>query len=86
MDQASILSALGYTVIEVWPTTIEDSSALDEWFNRNIMTLFGTSSQGIGSGFGGDTVWADFIELQLWLDISRLQDDILYALKNRWMV
>lgn len=49
-DQALILRDMGYTVLELWPETIEDPAALDLWIERHIMTLYGTSSQGLGTG------------------------------------
>jgi hypothetical protein len=81
-DQKSILESLGYTVLEVWPATLESGQAIDEWFNANIMTLFGTSSMGIGAGYGGDETWATFITLALWMQIERLLDRILFKLKG----
>jgi hypothetical protein len=81
-DQAAILSSMGYTVLEIWPTTIEDPRALDEWFNFNVMTLWGTSSQGIGSGFGGDQTWATYMALMLWIEIERMVDRMLEYVKG----
>ncbi len=75
-DQYMILASLGYTVLEVWPTTIEDPRALDEWFNFNVMTLWGTNSQGLGAGPGGDITWAHLIDFNLWVEIESKLDDI----------
>jgi hypothetical protein len=81
-DQAAILSSLGYTVLEIWPTTLEDPHSLDDWMNRNVMTLWGTSSMGIGAGFGGDLTWVGFIALQLWQKIEALVDQCLVIVKG----
>lgn len=46
-DQKTVLESMGYTVLDIWPEIIEDVSALDDWIDRNIKTLWGTSAQGL---------------------------------------
>lgn len=53
-DQYAILQSMGYTVLEIWPESIENLDALDDWIGANLMTMWGTSSQGIGAGVGND--------------------------------
>jgi len=51
-DQVAVLQGLGYTVLEVWPDTINSQAALDLWLERNIMHLWGTSRQNFGVSHG----------------------------------
>jgi very-short-patch-repair endonuclease len=55
-DQNAILQSLGYTVLDIWPNTIEDEAALDYWISHNIMTLWGTSTQGLSLGGGSQDI------------------------------
>lgn len=63
-DQAAILRSMGYTVLDIWPTTIEDPAALDWWFQRNIMHLWGTSTQGLQGNIGVDATGLS--DLSVW--------------------
>jgi hypothetical protein len=76
-EQVLILQSLGYEVLEVWPNTIEDPAALDYWLDKNIMTLWGTSSQGLASGGGGNMTWLQGIALNLLIPMNDQLDTIL---------
>ena len=49
-DQLMLLRHMGYTVLEIWPHTIEDQAALDWWMEQNVMLMWGISWQGLGRG------------------------------------
>lgn len=76
-DQRVILESLGWTVLEIWPPTIESQAALDHWLNDNIMTLWGTSTQGIGVGSSTDVPFVGSVELDILLRIENTLDAIL---------
>lgn len=57
VDQSLVLQSLGFVVLELWPNIIEDRVLLDEWLDRNIMLLWGTSSQPLGVSVS-DRDWA----------------------------
>jgi len=71
-DQAAILQSLGFLVLELWPNTIEDQAALDLWIERNIMTLWGTSRQGLGSSHGRDTAFLDLLGTTYGWDLTTI--------------
>jgi very-short-patch-repair endonuclease len=48
-DQETMLTKMGYYVIEIWPTTIEDEAQFDRWMDTQLIPLF--KGQGVvGSG------------------------------------
>lgn len=53
-NQVAILQSMGYTVLEVWPDTINNQAALDLWMDRNIMHMWGTSRQNFGTSHDRD--------------------------------
>lgn len=53
LDQITILESMGYTVLIIWPVTIYDQAALDDWIARYIRPLWGTSYNGGQSSFTG---------------------------------
>jgi hypothetical protein len=61
-DQLMLLRHMGYTVLEIWPHTIEDQAALDWWMEQNVMLMWGTSRQGLGRG---NQVEHDYLRLIL---------------------
>jgi very-short-patch-repair endonuclease len=76
-DQYVMLQMLGYTVLEIWPSTIMDPAALDWWFERNIMTLWGTSTQGIGGGFSNDTPYLCSVQADILNRINATLDALI---------
>lgn len=83
-DQAAVLQSMGYVVFEIWPNTIEDQAALDLWIERNIMHLWGTSANALGSSHGRDIPFLLGITADLQYDFTellRLLKEILEALR-----
>jgi very-short-patch-repair endonuclease len=76
-DQAAVLQSLGYTVLEIWPNTLEDMAALDMWIDRNISTLWGTSKQALGIGAAPEISYLQIASYNQLITIERLLDDIL---------
>lgn len=45
-DQAALLQAMGYVVLELWPDVIHSQAALDLWITNHLGLLWGTSYHG----------------------------------------
>lgn len=45
-DQAALLQAMGYVVLELWPDVIHSQAALDLWITNHLGMLWGTSYHG----------------------------------------
>jgi very-short-patch-repair endonuclease len=61
-DQNMLLQSWGYTVLEIWPTSIMDETMLDRWIEQNIMTLWGTSRGVLGVvGTPSNVSYVDYI-------------------------
>jgi very-short-patch-repair endonuclease len=77
-DQNMLLQSWGYTVIEVWPTTIMDETSLDRWIERNIMTLWGTS-RGV-SGVVGAPSTVSYVDHIGWLVAQQIDSKLTDAI------
>lgn len=76
-DQFAVLQSLGYTVLEIWPNTLEDMAALDMWIEKNIMSMWGTSKQALGIGAAPEISFLQIASYYQLVTIERLFDDIL---------
>jgi very-short-patch-repair endonuclease len=47
-DQTTVLTKMGYYIIELWPTIIEDDALLNRWMDTQLMPLF--KGQGVVQG------------------------------------
>jgi hypothetical protein len=56
-DQTAILQSIGYTVLEVWGNTINDPAALEDWMDRHVMHLWGTSAMPLSGAVERDEVF-----------------------------
>jgi hypothetical protein len=80
-EQRLVLESMGWTVLDLWPNTIEDQSALDQWIDKHIVGLFGRSSTGLIGGVSGVDSHRD-ISAGVYQRIEATLDQIIFRLEQ----
>lgn len=83
-DQSAILQSFGWQVLGVWPNTIMDPAALDRWIERNLMQMWGTTTQSLGISGSRDLPYLQVVFGDRWKpltdQINQQLTDILEAI------